>query len=180
MDDLVLQAMAKWPHVPHCYGWLGLDARGRWWMRDERAQAAGGFDSGQPGSKGAVLEHEKLLAFIARNYAADECGCWYFQNGPQRVFVELALTPLVWRVDSDGGAQDQCQQSDRVDSCLVDEHGHVYLLGRRGLGLVHTQDMGVASDLIEQGRWRLLEVVQSDLQRQFGFVRSPQSLQRRE
>ncbi|MEG1326098.1 MAG: DUF2946 family protein, partial [Janthinobacterium sp.] len=34
MDDLVKQALAKWPNVPHCYGWLGLDARGHWRMRD--------------------------------------------------------------------------------------------------------------------------------------------------
>ena len=38
MDDIVKQAMAKWPNVPDCYGWLGLDARGAWRMRDERAQ----------------------------------------------------------------------------------------------------------------------------------------------
>ena len=41
MDDIVKQAMAKWPNVPHCYGWLGLDARGNWYMRDDSAQAAG-------------------------------------------------------------------------------------------------------------------------------------------
>lgn len=28
MDDIVKQAMVKWPNVPDCYGWLGLDARG--------------------------------------------------------------------------------------------------------------------------------------------------------
>ena len=32
MDDIVLQAMVKWPKVPACYGWLGLDARGRWYL----------------------------------------------------------------------------------------------------------------------------------------------------
>ena len=46
MDDIVKAALAKWPHVPHCYGWLGLDARGQWHMRDERSQAAGSFASG--------------------------------------------------------------------------------------------------------------------------------------
>ena len=34
MDDIVKQAMAKWPNVPACWGWLGLDARGNWWLRD--------------------------------------------------------------------------------------------------------------------------------------------------
>ena len=43
MDELVKQAMAKWPNVPHCYGWLGLSARGNWYMRDDAAQAAGPF-----------------------------------------------------------------------------------------------------------------------------------------
>ena len=43
MDDIVKAAIAKWPNVPHCYGWLGLDARGNWYMRDDQAQAAGPF-----------------------------------------------------------------------------------------------------------------------------------------
>ncbi len=30
MDDLVRQALARWPDVPDCTGWLALDARGRW------------------------------------------------------------------------------------------------------------------------------------------------------
>ena len=55
MDDIVRQAIAKWPNVPHCYGWLGLDARGQWYMRDDRTQAAGPF----PQAKGSLLRHEK-------------------------------------------------------------------------------------------------------------------------
>ena len=98
MDDLVRQAMAKWPNVPNCYGWLGLDARGNWYLRDDRAQAAGSFQSGAPGSKGSLLQHEKLIDFIARNYMPDAQGQWFFQNGPQRVYVELQATPLIWRV----------------------------------------------------------------------------------
>src|SRR3954470_11953753 len=83
MDDIVRQAIAKWPNVPHCWGWLGLDARGNWYMRDGRAQAAGPL----PPSRGAVLRHEKLVDFIQRNYDAAELGRWFFQNGPQRVYV---------------------------------------------------------------------------------------------
>jgi hypothetical protein len=91
MDDIVKQALAKWPNVPHCYGWLGLDARGNWRMRDERAQHLN-----LPGDK---LTHGALVAFIVRNYAADERGCWYFQNGPQRVYVQLEATPYIVRTD---------------------------------------------------------------------------------
>ncbi|MYM86582.1 DUF2946 family protein [Rugamonas sp. FT82W] len=91
MDDIVKQALAKWPNVPYCYGWLGLDARGNWRMRDERAQHLN-----LPGDK---LHHAALVAFIVRNYAADERGCWYFQNGPQRVYVRLEATPYIVRTD---------------------------------------------------------------------------------
>jgi len=91
MDDLVKQAMAKWPKVPHCYGWLGLDARGHWRMRDERAQGLN-----LPGDK---IAHAALLGFIARNYTYDERGCWFFQNGPQRVYLTLEATPYIARTD---------------------------------------------------------------------------------
>ena len=43
MDAIVEAALRKWPNVPHCHGWLALDARGNWFMRDERIQHAGSF-----------------------------------------------------------------------------------------------------------------------------------------
>lgn len=92
MDDIVKQAMAKWPNVPHCYGWLALDARGSWRMRDEGAQAQQ--------LKGDKITNPALIHFINRNYLHDETGCWYFQNGPQRVYVDLEVTPFVVRIDS--------------------------------------------------------------------------------
>ena len=95
MDDSVKQAMAKWPNVPHCYGWLGLDARGGWRMRDEAAQQAGGA--------GDRIAHEALLGFINRNYGHDDSGRWYFQNGPQRVYVDLEATPYIARTDPEKG-----------------------------------------------------------------------------
>lgn len=91
MDKQVQLAMAKWPNVPHCYGWLGLDARGVWRMRDQRTQ-----ELGLPGSK---ITNATLRGFIDRNYLADEQGCYFFQNGPQRVYVELQATPYVAHSD---------------------------------------------------------------------------------
>lgn len=91
MDDLVKQALAKWPNVPHCYGWLGLDARGHWRMRDQHAQ-----QQQLPGDK---IAHDALLGFINRNYDHDERGCWFFQNGPQRVYLNLEATPYIARSD---------------------------------------------------------------------------------
>ena len=106
MDDIVKAALAKWPNVPDCYGWLGFDARGNWYMRDELAQAAGPFGGTlgadprrNAAAKGSLLQHEKLIDFIQRNYDSDAQGQWFFQNGPQRVYVELQATPFVWRIE---------------------------------------------------------------------------------
>jgi hypothetical protein len=91
MDEIVRRAIAKWPTVPHCYGWLALDARGAFRMRDDTAQ--------QAGLPGDIIRHSALLAFIYRNYAHDERGAWFFQNGPQRVYVQLEATPFIVRTD---------------------------------------------------------------------------------
>ncbi len=177
MDDIVKQAMVKWPNVPHCYGWLGLDARGNWYMRDDCAQAQGAFGSGAPGAKGSLLKHEKLIDFIQRNYAADAAGQWYFQNGPQRVYVELEATPWVWRVGVDLAVNAHDGQRVTVQRGLLDERGWLYLETALGLGLVHTQDMGEAARAVEAGLWVMEDVPWASLPARYGFVPSPQALQ---
>lgn len=177
MDDIVKQALAKWPHVPHCYGWLGLDARGNWYLRDDAAQALGGFASGVPGAKGSLLQHAKLIEFIQRNYASDAIGQWYFQNGPQRVYVELQATPWVWRVAADFSLSAQDGTPAEWQRCFTDEQGWLYCQTSLGFGLVHTQDVAVAADAIEQARWSVADVCRADVPARFGFVTSPQALQ---
>ena len=172
MDDIVKQAMAKWPNVPDCFGWLGLDARGDWYMRDERVQALGDFRH----SKGSRLQHDKLLAFIARNYAQDAQGRWFFQNGPQRVYVELEATPWIWRLQPDKRIQAHTGALARAQRCFVDEAGHVYLETDLGFGLVHTQDVVLAAQWVEEGWWVPSEVQQQHLPQQFGYCMSPMRL----
>lgn len=173
MDDLVQQAMAKWPNVPDCYGWLGLDARGDWYMRDEQVQAIGPFTQ----SKGSRLAHEKLMAFIARNYVCDAQGQWFFQNGPQRVYVELEATPWVLRLQPDGSIQSHTGTHARMQRCIVDEHGRLYLDTDQGFGLVHSQDVYQAAECIEAGLWVPQQVLAQKLPNRFGYVRSPQQQQ---
>ena len=135
-------------------------------------------------SKGSLLQHEKLIDFIARNYECDDSGTstakgqWFFQNGPQRVYVELEATPYIWRL---GGAPDfdvtaHTGQAAITQRCIIDEHGRVYLETALGFGLVHTLDMLHAAEAIEQGLWVPQEVLAKDLQGRFGYVRSPQGL----
>lgn len=169
MDDIVLQAMGKWPNVPDCYGWLGLDDRGRWYMRDDATQAAGAF----PESKGSWLQHEKLLSFIGRNYAVDPHGQWFFQNGPQRVYVELQSTPWIWRIGPALAVQSHTGRATEARICLEDEEGRVYLETPLGVGLVHSLDVPQVADALASGAWALQPVRASDLALAYGFVRSP-------
>lgn len=169
MDDVVKAALKKWPNVPACYGWLALDARGDWYMRDDRVQAAGPF----PVVKGSRIEHEKLREFICRNYASDAGGAWYFQNGPQRVYVELEAAPHVWRIGAAGDVESHHGVPAHVQSCWLDELGRLFLLTERGFGLVHTQDMHEASQWVESGTWRPQPMAFAQMPERFGYRLSP-------
>jgi hypothetical protein len=173
MDEIVKAALRKWPNVPHCWGWLALDARGDWYMRDDRTQAAGSF----PQVKGSRILHDKLREFIHRNYAADEAGSWFFQNGPQRVYVELEAAPWVWRLQDLGAAtpalESHTGRPARFDSAWLDELGRLFLATDLGFGLVHTLDMELASRAVEAGLWPVQELRFDAMPPRFGYRLSP-------
>lgn len=171
MDDIVKAALRKWPNVPACRGWLALDARGNWFLRDEQAQAAGAF----PHSKGSRIEHDKLREFIARNYAHDGEGAWYFQNGPQRVYVELEAAPFVWRIAAhDFALTSHTGLAAALHGAWLDDDGRVFLDTDLGFGLVHTQDMADAARAIEGGLWRPTTLAFAAMPQRFGYLLSPQ------
>jgi len=99
VDEIVLRSIAKWPNVPAVFGWLRLDRRGDWLVRmpalPGSAEGTERFDR---------IRNAAVVEFIGRNYAADDAGRWYFQNGPQRVFVTLDCSPWVYRLDDAGAA----------------------------------------------------------------------------
>ena len=174
MDEIVRAALRKWPNVPACHGWLALDARGDWYMRDDRIQLAGPF----PQVKGSRIDHRKLREFIERNYERADDGSWFFQNGPQRVYVELEAAPLVLGVERGAGAfvvtSHTGTLAQRVDDCFLDEFGRLFLATDAGLGIVRSLDMDAASDAVEAGLWQPREVRFAELPERFGFVLSPQ------
>lgn len=185
MDEIVRQALAKWPDVPHCTGWLALDRRGAWRMRDAAAQAAG--------SLGEPIRHAALIGFINRNYAADPCGRWFFQNGPQRVYVELAYTPWVVRLLWHGQAlhlSDQAGADFAPRECLADDAGAVLFVDQRQparVAVLHDHDLDLftqhasfsADGQLQTFAWRaesalpVCAVEAASLPARFGFVQSP-------
>ena len=125
MDEQVLRSLIKWPNVPDCYGWLALDRRGQWRMRNTFAQ--------ENKLSGQVITHLALNEFISRNYVCDHLGRYFFQNGPQRVFITLDATPWIARIiPSAKGIQliTQCHSSIEPSGALSDESGNIYIVGK--------------------------------------------------
>ena len=197
MDDIVKQAMAKWPNVPHCFGWLALDARGGWRMRDDQAQALK-----LPGDK---IANAALLGFINRNYTCDESGRWYFQNGPQRVYVNLEATPYIARTDpAEGFVLHTGEPLPAIEEAWMTEAGRLLLKGGKHVAIVDDRDMAqcvaalrmgdqpvtdeqllawlgreqddVELSLSHAGRQIVVQRIRSeDIASKFGFVMAPQA-----
>lgn len=144
MDALVVQAMRRWPDVPAVYGWLQLDRRGRWRIRGER------------------VAHAPTAAFIGRNYHRDERGRWFFQNGPQRVFVDLEACPWVLSFDTQGSPVGglSTHTGERVATprqAWLTPEGSLLIEFESGVGLVDDRDLAAICATARDGRGAALE-----------------------
>jgi hypothetical protein len=135
MDEIVIRAMQKWPNVPNVYGWLKLDRRGHWLVKSRAAAAS------QPVFE--RISNAAVVEFIGRNYQADDRGRWFFQNGPQRVFVTLEYTPLVYALGSGGESVEA--HTGAVPSVVlrawVDDAGQLLLDTDLGPGIALDRDL---------------------------------------
>ena len=150
MDETVIRSLAKWPNVPAVYGWLELDRRGNWRIKGER------------------IGNAALREFIARNYEADERGRWFFQNGPQRVYVKLAYTPFVMHYEGER-LFDHCGQTVEALETWLDDEGSVLIRGGRGVGVLDDRDLGRYA---EEGE-PLPVLARAEVENRFGFVANP-------
>ncbi|MGB0955954.1 MAG: DUF2946 family protein [Panacagrimonas sp.] len=126
MEDWVRRALEKWPNVPHLYGWLSLDRRGRWRVRD------------------ALITRPQIIETINRNYACDHRGCWYFQNGPQRGYVALAYAPLILHVGDEVGERLRTHNGlsvQAINALYLDQEGALLAATEHGAALFADQDL---------------------------------------
>jgi len=147
MDEIVLRSMARWPDVPDVYGWLALDRRGNWLVKN----AGGGFGR---------IANAAVCDFIGRNYQHDDAGRWFFQNGPQRVFVSLHYMPLVYRMDGysiDGNGVEGGDLVWRTHIGVVartllaawlDDAGGLLVQTEAGAGLLDDRDLAPALEMM--------------------------------
>jgi hypothetical protein len=187
----VLRALARWPNTPAVYGWLALDARGNWRLRNP---AHSGFE---------LIGNLALREFIGRNYLHDERGCWYFQNGPQRAYVRLARAPFVFRLFGDDLVDHCGERAGAAPELWIDPQASVVLRAPRGVGVLDDRDLlsfserlidvdgealgerlagvlapspGVAAEAFlptRYGRLPLARLASDDLGSHFGFVLDP-------
>lgn len=140
MDEQVKIAMQKWPDVPAVYGWLSLSAQGQWQIHQN-----GEARAGRPGE---AIANTQIRIFMDRNYAANERGEWYFQNGPQRVFVDLANAPFIVRIDTDGQSLITHNQLPvaRIGAWFLNQHGQLYMQTEHGAAMLAGRDTAAVTE----------------------------------
>jgi hypothetical protein len=152
VDEIVARSLARWPNVPAVFGWLELDRRGNWLIKGER------------------IGNAALREFIARNYEADEQGRWFFQNGPQRVYVKLAYTPLVVHYEGDA-LIDHCGRKFESREALLDDEGSVLLAGQNTVALLDDRDL----EHFAERSAALTRIERAEVPRRFRFVQEPRA-----
>jgi hypothetical protein len=143
MDKDVLDAIARWPDVPSVFGWLSLTARGQWRLHPDGKATEGG--------PGESIQNTQIQRFINRNYTCDEQGRWFFQNGPQRVFVRLDAAPLIASVDTGNGTilSHLGETLSDITAWFIDSEGRVYFESSQGAGFVIDRDLGTLADTLK-------------------------------
>jgi hypothetical protein len=129
------------------------------------------------------------LAFIARNYGATDDGRWFWQNGPQRVFVDLDLGPRIIRLLGEGAGSILVDHTGlpmgEIHEAALDSDGVLWLRDERGPGAVHDLDLaglsiaGEGDDTLEL-LWHgcVLPIGRlNDPPTDLGFVRQPRLAQ---
>jgi hypothetical protein len=163
MDEMVLRGMAKWPDVPDVYGWLSLDRRGNWLLRSAGATPL--FER---------IGNQALRDFISRNYTSDSQGRWYFQNGPQRVFVKLAYTPLIAHVDN-GALVDHCGRAlEPPREIWLDDEGSIIVAGAPGTAVLDDRDLAGFAEGLGTALEGLPRVPRAQVPGKFGFTPDPE------
>ncbi len=114
-----------WPRKLEVYGWLSLDRRGCWLI------------------KGNKVRNAKLTKFISANYYVDINGRYFFQNGPQRVFVSIDLAPYIVNVMGNNPLELVTHNGIRVeviDQAWFDKRMNLFICWDNVIGAINDRD----------------------------------------
>jgi hypothetical protein len=206
VDQSTISAIAKWPDVPFCYGWLFLDRRGSFRIRNEYSQ--------KHHLPGEIIKHKGLCDSIRKNICIDTHKQYFFQNGPQRVYLSLAYCPYVVRLIPDQqyawNLQNHLSQEINPTRCFLDEKGNILLefvatvmqctntppfsfqeTQIRTIALLHDHDLDIFSELSQMNtsicgvmgtfNWRnsdipIEPIAHNEVSKEFNFQEVPRPL----
>lgn len=141
--------MARWPNVPAVYGWLSLSESGQWRLHPQ------GDALQHPDSRGEDITSPQILAFMNRNYGVDDQGRWFFQNGPQRVYVRLDAAPYVAHTTSSSDTDAMKLRTHTgldvrgVSRLFLDQAGRLYAATELGCVLIAGRDLPALLELLK-------------------------------
>ena len=138
-------AIKKWPNVPSLYGWLSLDRRGRWLIKNE------------------LITHTRTNLFLHKLYRKTNSGQWYVQNGPQKAFVTLEYTPYILRIEVTGHLITHTGTLvSKLNHLIFDDEGNVLFETNLGIGLLDDRDIYKASEFIGEDITKVTKVIWKD------------------
>ena len=130
MDEIVKQAMAKWPNVPSVFGWLGLDRRGKWRIKGERIA-----NPASPISSAAITSTTRKAAGFSRT-GRSACSS---RSNTRRSSSASTGTPIpraALRIEAHTG-----RAVHRIDGAWIDDAGIVLLATDAGVGMIDDRDL---------------------------------------
>ena len=113
------------------------------------------------------ISNRAVTEFIGRNYGRDADNRWYFQNGPQRVFVALDYTPWVYRLaDVGSGFLAHAGAAPRkIAAAFLDESGSLLLESELGIGVLLDRDLAAVIERLSDERGRPIESLLEEIAR---------------
>ncbi len=154
-SDSLSKLLQKWPNVPDVFNWLSLDRRGTWRI------------------KGSPITNPTMIKAINSSYFCDVDGSWFFQNGPQKVFVTLDYTPYVifaYRAGDELKLKTHSgTEIKKIDEIYLDSDLNFLITWDGRLGIISDRDLQILIDgmsFSHQGKLISLEnVIETDTKR---------------
>lgn len=140
-DHFIQASLDKWPNVPTLYGWLSLTHDGQWRLHPKTPVISATTHEHEPGES---ISSPGLIRFLNNYYFEDKNGAWFFQNGPQRVYVALSAAPWILHLDTANTSRlitHTGKEISHIHAWYLDEGGLFYAQTNLGFALVSGRDV---------------------------------------
>jgi hypothetical protein len=134
-----------------------LTARGDWRLHP--------LGDAQLGGVGEGITNPQILGFMGRNYASEPDGKWFFQNGPQRVYVRLDAAPYIAHLQPETASliTHNGLIIEQVLAWFSDDTGQLYAQTNLGAARIDDRDLIALADILQtQEKLSLLDTLEAE------------------